>query len=130
MALLTGPVVSTTEPFSISPTRRYFLRRLITRRKKLTVFQGLISNNSIHVGIRAPVVRPRGDYRNDIRCGFEIIKARDLDRLGVDGVVEQIKSRVQNSRVYISVDIDVLDPAYAPGMSSVEHHALHAQYIS
>lgn len=86
----------------------------------LTVIQGLISNNSIHVGIRAPVVRPRGDYRNDIRCGFEIIKARDLDRLGVDGVVEQIKSRVQNSRVYISVDIDVLDPAYAPGMLSVE----------
>ncbi|PKY05103.1 agmatinase 1 [Aspergillus campestris IBT 28561] len=82
--------------------------------------EGLISNNSIHVGIRAPVVRPRGDYRNDIRCGFEIIKARDLDRLGVDGVVEQIKSRVQNSRVYISVDIDVLDPAYAPATGTAE----------
>lgn len=45
-----------------------------------------------------------------------MIKARDLDRLGIDGVVEQIKSRVGDSRVYISVDIDVLDPAYAPGM--------------
>lgn len=54
--------------------------------------------------------------RNDVRCGFDMIKARDLDRLGIDGVVEQIKSRVGDSRVYISVDIDVLDPAYAPGM--------------
>lgn len=77
--------------------------------------QGLIRNTSIHVGIRAPVVRPKGDIRNDLRCGFEIIKARDLDRLGVSGVVEQIKERVGNSKVYISVDIDVLDPAYAPG---------------
>lgn len=62
--------------------------------------------------------RPKGDIRNDIRCGFEIIKARDLDRVGINGIVEEIRSRVGDSKVYISVDIDVLDPAYAPGESS------------
>ncbi|PYH68559.1 agmatinase [Aspergillus vadensis CBS 113365] len=82
--------------------------------------EGLIRNTSIHVGIRAPVVRPKGDIRNDLRCGFEIITARDLDRLGVSGLVEQIKSRVGDSRVYISVDIDVLDPAYAPATGTAE----------
>ncbi|KAL4894405.1 arginase family-domain-containing protein [Aspergillus ambiguus] len=82
--------------------------------------EGLIRNTSIHVGIRAPVVRPRGDIRNDLRCGFEIIKARDLDQLGVNGVVDQIKQRVGNSKVYISVDIDVLDPAYAPATGTAE----------
>ncbi|RDW74399.1 agmatinase [Aspergillus mulundensis] len=82
--------------------------------------EGLIRNTSIHVGIRAPVTRPKGDIRNDIRCGFSIIKARDLDRLGVAGVVEEIKSRVGNSRVYISVDIDVLDPAFAPATGTAE----------
>ncbi|KAL4981071.1 arginase family-domain-containing protein [Aspergillus desertorum] len=82
--------------------------------------EGLIRNTSIHVGIRAPVNRPKGDIRNDIRCGFSIIKARDLDRLGVAGVVEEIKSRVGNSRVYISVDIDVLDPAFAPATGTAE----------
>ncbi|KAL5355237.1 arginase family protein [Aspergillus floccosus] len=82
--------------------------------------EGLIRNTSIHVGIRAPVVRPKGDIRNDLRCGFEIVKARDLDRLGVSGVVEQIKERVGNSKVYISVDIDVLDPAYAPATGTAE----------
>ncbi|GKZ18283.1 hypothetical protein AbraIFM66951_000841 [Aspergillus brasiliensis] len=82
--------------------------------------EGLIRNTSIHVGIRAPVVRPKGDIRNDLRCGFEIITARDLDRLGVAGLVEEIRSRVGDSRVYISVDIDVLDPAYAPATGTAE----------
>ncbi|KAE8146919.1 hypothetical protein BDV25DRAFT_169515 [Aspergillus avenaceus] len=82
--------------------------------------EGLIRNTSVHVGIRAPVIHPKGDLRNDIRCGFEIIKARDLDRFGIDGVIENIKSRVGDSRVYISVDIDVLDPAYAPATGTAE----------
>ncbi|KAL4778490.1 arginase family-domain-containing protein [Aspergillus varians] len=82
--------------------------------------EGLIRNSSIHVGIRAPFIRRKGDIRNDIRCGFSTIKARDLDRLGVAGVVEEIKSRVGNNRVYISVDIDVLDPAYAPATGTAE----------
>lgn len=44
-----------------------------------------------------------------------MVKARDIDRIGVSGVIEKIKERVAGSRVYISVDIDVLDPAFAPG---------------
>lgn len=71
-------------------------------------------------------MRRKGDIRNDIRCGFSTIKARDLDKLGIVGVVEEIKSRVGNDRVYITVDIDVLDPAFAPGMPhficSIEHN--------
>ncbi|KAL4764673.1 agmatinase [Aspergillus foveolatus] len=82
--------------------------------------EGLIRNTSIHVGIRGPAIRPKGDIRNDIRCGFSIIKARDLDRLGVAGIVEEIKARVGNSKVYISVDIDVLDPAFAPATGTAE----------
>ena len=77
--------------------------------------EGLIRNTSIHAGIRAPVIRRKGDVRNDIRCGFEIVKARDIDRIGTAGVIEKLKVKVAGSRVYISVDIDVLDPAFAPG---------------
>lgn len=77
--------------------------------------EGLISNTSIHAGIRAPVMRPKGDARNDRRCGFEIVTARDIDRIGVTGVIDKLKVRVGDSKVYISVDIDVLDPAFAPG---------------
>jgi agmatinase len=54
------------------------------------------------------MARPRGDLRNDLRCGFEIIKARDVDRYGIAGVIERLKKRVSGTKVYISVDIDVL----------------------
>jgi agmatinase len=60
-------------------------------------------------------VRRKGDVRNDIRCGFDIIRARDIDRIGTDGVIRKLKERVAGTKVYITVDIDVLDPAFAPG---------------
>ena len=78
--------------------------------------EGLIRNTSIHAGIRAPVMRPKGDIRNDLRCGFEMIKARDIDRLGVAGVIEKLKERVGDSKVYVSVDIDVLDVSWIRGI--------------
>lgn len=56
--------------------------------------------------------------RNDVRCGFETVKARDIDRIGVDGIIKKLKGRVAGTRVYVSVDIDVLDPAFAPGKES------------
>ncbi|MCJ1372337.1 hypothetical protein MMC20_003561 [Loxospora ochrophaea] len=82
--------------------------------------EGLISNTSIHAGIRAPLVKPKGDLRNDLRCGFEIVKARDIDRIGVDGIIKTLKDRVKDSKVYVSVDIDVLDPAFAPATGTAE----------
>ncbi|ORY16950.1 arginase family-domain-containing protein [Clohesyomyces aquaticus] len=82
--------------------------------------EGLIRNTSAHAGIRAPMVRPKGDLRNDVRCGFEIVKARDIDRIGVAGIIDKLKNRVKHSKVYISVDIDVLDPAFAPATGTAE----------
>ena len=69
--------------------------------------EGLIRNTSIHAGIRAPVMRRKGDVRNDVRCGFDTIKARDIDRIGIEGVVTKLKERVKDTAVYVSVDIDV-----------------------
>ena len=56
---------------------------------------------------------------NDRRCGFHTITARDLDKLGIQAVVDKIRQRVCDTNVYISVDIDVLDPAFAPGQSTL-----------
>ena len=57
----------------------------------------------------------KGDLRNDKRCGFDIVTARDIDMIGVNGVINRLKARIGESKVYISVDIDVLDPSMAPG---------------
>ncbi len=82
--------------------------------------EGLILNSSAHAGIRAPFINKKHDLKNDKRCGFEIITARDIDKIGVLGVVEKLKARVGDTNVYISVDIDVLDPAYAPATGTAE----------
>lgn len=82
--------------------------------------EGLIRNTSIHAGIRAPVMRPKGDVRNDIKCGFDMVKAREIDKIGINGVIDRLKARVGDSKVYISVDIDVLDPAFAPATGTAE----------
>ena len=35
--------------------------------------------------------------------------------MGTNGIIEKLRERVGNTKLYISVDIDVLDPAFAPG---------------
>ncbi|KAK3329519.1 arginase family protein [Apodospora peruviana] len=82
--------------------------------------EGLIRNNSIHVGIRASVIRRKDDIENDKKCGFEIISARDIDKIGIAAIISRIKERVGDSHAYISVDIDVLDPAFAPATGTSE----------
>ncbi|KAF2755402.1 Arginase/deacetylase [Pseudovirgaria hyperparasitica] len=82
--------------------------------------EGLIRNTSAHAGLRAPMSSPKGDLKNDRRCGFAIVTARDIDRIGIQGVIETLKARVGSTNVYISVDIDVLDPAFAPATGTSE----------
>ncbi|KAI5205352.1 Arginase/deacetylase [Aureobasidium subglaciale] len=82
--------------------------------------EGLVRNTSIHAGIRAPVMNKKHDVKHDRQCGFEMVTARDLDRLTPQGVIDKLKRRVAGTKVYISVDIDVLDPAFAPATGTAE----------
>lgn len=83
--------------------------------------EGLLSNNSnMHLGSRCALFDEHYDLNNDLRCGFSIIRARALDKLGVDNVVKKIVERVGDEYVYLSVDIDVLDPAFAPATGTIE----------
>jgi agmatinase len=73
--------------------------------------EGLLSNHSnIHAGIRTTLSGP-SDYENDGYCGFEIVEAREIDKIGTQGIIDKIKKRVGKSAVYLSIDIDTLDPA-------------------
>ena len=47
--------------------------------------------------------------------GFEVITSETFVEMGPKKVAEHIKQRVGDNPVYVSVDIDVLDPAFAPG---------------
>jgi agmatinase len=82
--------------------------------------EGLIDREaSMHVGIRGPLYAAQ-DLTDDTALGFQIVHAREMDDLGAAGVVERIRARVQDRPVYVSIDIDVLDPAFAPGTGTPE----------
>jgi agmatinase len=51
------------------------------------------------------------DFADDERQGFLRIEADDIDDIGPKGIIEAIMSRIGTEiPVYLSVDIDVIDP--------------------
>ena len=71
------------------------------------VNEGLIDvEHSIQVGLRT---------HNDIDVGIEVKTAPWVHQHGVQATLEAIRARVGDRPVYLSFDIDVLDPAFAPG---------------
>jgi agmatinase len=86
--------------------------------------EGLIDREaSMHVGIRGPLYAT-SDLSDDTALGFSIVHALELEDLGSRGVIERIRARVGDRPVYVSVDIDVLDPAFAPGTGTPESGGL------
>jgi agmatinase len=83
--------------------------------------EGLLKNDTnIHAGIRTTLSGP-SDYTNDRYCGFTLIEAREIDSIGVQGIIDKILARVGFiNPVYLSIDIDTLDPAFAPGTGTPE----------
>jgi len=74
---------------------------------------------SMHVGIRGPLYS-RDDLARDADLGFKVVHCDELQTHGVDHVVKRIRDRVGDHPLYLSIDIDVLDPAHAPGTGTPE----------
>jgi agmatinase len=82
--------------------------------------EGLVDRSGcLHVGTRGPLYA-RQDLVDDQELGFQIVPSVEIDDLGARGIVERIRERVGERPVYLSVDIDVLDPAFAPGTGTPE----------
>lgn len=85
--------------------------------------EGLLANDScMHAGLRTRLSGTDwSDYEADSSQGWTRISCDDVDTLGTQGIVDKILERVPADRpVYISVDIDVLDPGLAPGTGTPE----------
>lgn len=78
-----------------------------------------LDSASMHVGIRGPLYS-RNDLINDEELGFRIVHCDEFETIGIAGVVERIRERVGDCPLYLSIDIDVLDPAHAPGTGTPE----------
>ena len=66
---------------------------------------------------------------DDAVLGFQVIRSDDFEFDGVASIVDRMRARLDAGPVYVSVDIDVLDPAHAPGTGTPEApsgNALHS----
>ena len=83
--------------------------------------EGLVDvNRSIEVGLRGSIYE-RGDWDGlRTELGLEFLTTEDVFRLGPEAVAAAIRERVGTGPAFISFDIDVVDPAYAPGTGTPE----------
>jgi agmatinase len=85
--------------------------------------EGLVkSNSSVHVGLRTRLTGTDwSDYQNDDEQGYYRLMTNDIDEIGSQGIIDAIVGRIgHSSPVYLSIDIDVLDPSTAPGTGAPE----------
>jgi len=81
--------------------------------------EGLVQpRRMIQIGIRSAM--PREVYDWTLARGVTIITAQEVHEIGPTAVVARIRETVGDAPVYLSFDIDVLDPAFAPGTGTPE----------
>ena len=91
--------------------------------------EGLLDRSGcLHVGIRGPLYSD-ADLTEDSELGFQVLSAPEVEDLRVAGLVQRIADRVGDRPVYVSVDIDVLDPAHAPGTGTPEAGGLTSREL-
>ncbi|HEX2113406.1 MAG TPA: agmatinase [Alphaproteobacteria bacterium] len=81
--------------------------------------EGLIDpRRTIQIGIRSPVQREVWDWT--IGKGVTVVSAEDVHAAGPAAIAERVRAVVGEGNVYLSFDIDALDPAFAPGTGTPE----------
>ncbi|KAF2862844.1 Arginase/deacetylase [Piedraia hortae CBS 480.64] len=80
----------------------------------------LLPNKSVHAGLRTRLLG-QGDNEEDDAQGWMRIASDEVDELGPATIAQRIVSHVgRETPVYLSVDIDVIDPGLAPGTGTPE----------
>jgi agmatinase len=88
----------------------------------------LASDRCAHVGIRGPLFSAQ-DLVDDAGFGFTIVGAFDYLTRSVSSVADELRERVGDLPVYLSIDVDVMDPAHAPGTGTPEAGGLTSREL-
>jgi agmatinase len=78
-----------------------------------------VPGHSAHVGIRGSLYTP-DDLVQDAGFGFTVVHCAEFERRTTDEVIEQLRTAIGDRPLYVSIDIDVLDPAHAPATGTPE----------
>jgi agmatinase len=95
-------------PDFVSSTRNYY-GSVITDSSDYINF-----SKSTLIGTRAAELE---ELENASKQNLEIITPIDIIELGLKNIVEKISSKCGSSKVYLSIDLDCMDPGVAPGVS-------------
>ena len=89
--------------------------------------EGLVDvEHSIEVGLRGQVYGAEDWTSLSTELRLAYLPCRDVLRQGIDATVAAMRERVDDRLAFISFDIDVLDPAFAPGTGTPEAGGLSA----
>ncbi len=82
--------------------------------------EGLIDPaTSIQVGMRGSLYSA-DEHKMAAELGLKLIPAHKMREMGFEEVIKQIIERVGDNKVFLTFDIDFVDPAYAPGTGTPE----------
>lgn len=85
------------------------------------VEEGLIDPaHTIQIGMRGSLYDPNEHKIAEQELGFRLIPAHKVREIGFEALVQEIKDRVGNKKVFLTFDIDFVDPAYCPGTGTPE----------
>ena len=85
---------------------------------RAAVLEGVLDpERTIQIGIRGAAEYL---WEFSYESGMTVIHAEEVDRLGLDAVIARARAVAGEGPVYVSFDIDSLDPAFAPGTGTPE----------
>ena len=87
-----------------------------------------VPGHSAHVGIRGSLYTP-GDLAEDAGMGFRVLSCPEIDDIGPAAAVERLREQIGDRPAYLSIDIDVLDPAFAPATGTPETAGLTSREL-
>lgn len=92
---------------------------------KRAVEEGLIDPYaSLQIGMRG-TMNSVNDYDESRQLGFEVITTDELIDMGIANVIKKIKAKLAGKKVFLTFDIDFIDPAFAPGTGTPEVNGIY-----
>jgi len=79
----------------------------------------ILPANSIQVGMRGSVYS-KDAYDESTSLGFKVVTMSAVREMGLQRLIEIIQVRIGQNKVFVTFDIDVVDPAFAPGTGTPE----------
>lgn len=117
-----GPVVmlqfdSHTDTYDVyHDTERYTSGTMFRRAVEEQIID---AEHSIMVGLRGTVYTNH-DYQDARDLGYQIRTMDDVIESGISRIISDIRETVGDRPLFVTFDVDCLDPAYAPGTGTLE----------